>query len=297
MDVYGGSQEKMIEAKAFLKKNLEKEAEIYFGIKDPDWIDQVTNNWFDDENNYDGRWNVIKERASVKNKVLDLAAGCGTFVLYGLLNGYDVWGVEPEEWKREYFRKKVLASNYPAAFQNHIVCGIGESLPFTSESFDLVTTYQTLEHVRDVKMCIREMLRVLKPGGILYIKSPDYNWSFFEPHYRTFFLPKMNKKLSTAYLKFLGRPLLGLQTLNWITEKEVVKIVATSAYAVDIEQIATYRSAMRQRKIQDLLPETIRNSYIATFLNFIYELGRKINKLRWIGRKENNIDLWVKKVA
>jgi ubiquinone/menaquinone biosynthesis C-methylase UbiE len=94
-----------------------------------------------------------------------MAAGCGTFVLFGLHNGYDAWGVEPEEWKREYFRKKILASNYPVKYLDHVVASVGEALPFQDESFDIVTTYQTLEHVQDVNECIQEMLRVLKPGG------------------------------------------------------------------------------------------------------------------------------------
>src|SRR3989338_1338558 len=103
-----------------------------------------------------------------------MAAGCGTFVLFGLHRGYDVWGIEPEAWKREYFRLKIETSCYSTHFLKHVLAGYGESLPFANECFDCVTTYQTLEHVRDIKKCIEEMLRVLKPNGALYIRAPDY---------------------------------------------------------------------------------------------------------------------------
>ncbi len=59
----GSSKKELVEAKNFMRKNLEIEFSRYFGLTDAAWIDRVTNNWFHDENNYDGRWNVIRERA------------------------------------------------------------------------------------------------------------------------------------------------------------------------------------------------------------------------------------------
>ena len=287
---------KLNDVRDFLRESIKKESEVFFGLKDIKWVDQVTNNWFDDQNNYDRRWEVINRIIPKVGRILDMAAGCGTFVLFGLQNGYDVWGIEREEWKREYFRRKVLASNYLAKYLNRVVAGVGEALPFQDESFDLVTTYQTLEHVQDVNMCIQELLRVLKPGGILYIKAPDYN-CFFEPHYRVPFLPKMNKKLASVYLKFIGKPLLGLQTLQWVTEKKVVKSLRMSKYNVNIQRVNLYHSIWRQEKIRELLPRSFRNFYVIRFLDFVYQLKLKIAGLVKIGREEKNIDLWVTKTV
>jgi hypothetical protein len=117
LDVYGGSEEKMTynlyDVKDFLRNNIKKESDTYFGVKNGEWIDVVTNNWYDDQSNYDGRWKIIGDRVPRVGRILDMAAGCGTFALYGLHNRYDVWGVEPEEWKREYYKRKIVASNYP----------------------------------------------------------------------------------------------------------------------------------------------------------------------------------------
>ena len=104
------SKKELAEAKDFMRRNLEIEFSRYFGLTDAAWIDRATNNWFHDENNYDGRWNLIRERAPEAKKILDMAAGCGTFLVYGLERGYDAWGVEPETWKREYLAKKVSVS-------------------------------------------------------------------------------------------------------------------------------------------------------------------------------------------
>lgn len=285
----------LTKARDFLEENIRKDAKLCFGITDNDWVKRVTDNWFNDRENYDGRWNLIKERISEVGCVLDMAAGCGTFVLYGLHNGYNVYGIEPEEWKREYFRKKVIASDYPEKYLYHVVAAVGESLPFEDDSFDLVTTYQTLEHVNDVNRCIQEMLRVLRPRGILYVRAPDYN-SFFEGHYRIPFFPKMNKKFAESYLKLIGRPILGLQNLQLITEKEIVKLLSSSKYELKIERTSRYRFLMRQEKIQRLLPKLLRNTIIVDILNYLYELiVKKAIKLSMIWRVEKNIDLWIKK--
>jgi len=46
-------------------------------------------------------------------------------------------------------------------------------LPFPSQSFDVVAFYQFLEHVPDPGQALDEMLRVLKPGGMLVVAGPN----------------------------------------------------------------------------------------------------------------------------
>lgn len=52
------------------------------------------------------------------------------------------------------------------------VLGIGEKLPFKSDVFDAVFSLNVLEHVKNPFECANEIIRVLKPGGILYIVVP-----------------------------------------------------------------------------------------------------------------------------
>ncbi len=46
-------------------------------------------------------------------------------------------------------------------------------LPFENNSFDMVTCQTVLIHVRDPKSALSEMLRVLKPGGVLLAVEPN----------------------------------------------------------------------------------------------------------------------------
>jgi len=53
------------------------------------------------------------------------------------------------------------------------VCGLSESLPFASESFARVIMVDALHHVVHHGESVKEMFRVLQPGGALVIEEPD----------------------------------------------------------------------------------------------------------------------------
>lgn len=106
---------------------------------------------------------------SPSQRILDL--GCGAGSLRTQLVGLNVIGVDLDP--------KELAHNpdLPAA------CAASDSLPFATCSFDLVICHHSLEHFRDVSGAIREIRRVLKPEGRLFVSVPDGS-SFSDRLYR-----------------------------------------------------------------------------------------------------------------
>jgi len=63
--------------------------------------------------------------------------------------------------------------------------GDGHALPFDRDSFDIALLIDTIEHVRDAATLGREIMRVLRPGGLCMITTPPRLRYFFarDPHY------------------------------------------------------------------------------------------------------------------
>ena len=57
-----------------------------------------------------------------------------------------------------------------------VLCGSGYELPFAAGSFDLVCLFDTLEHIPDDELALREVRRVLKPGAAVFVSAPAYAW-------------------------------------------------------------------------------------------------------------------------
>ena len=76
-----------------------------------------------------------------------------------------------------YRQDPVLTARRPPDVQ--YTDGVGEHLPCPSGGFDLVIIDNCIDHVRDVTAVMREIARVLRPGGVLYLevncRSP---WGF-----------------------------------------------------------------------------------------------------------------------
>lgn len=96
-----------------------------------------------------------------------LEAGCGSgSVCKALPSEVSVTGVDFSA-----IALKTASSNAPA---NCIFIRAGvENLPFEARTFDGVYSFEVLEHIIDPEIAIREMVRVLKPGGFLLLSMPN----------------------------------------------------------------------------------------------------------------------------
>ena len=64
------------------------------------------------------------------------------------------------------------------ALVERVVCGAGEQLPFPADHFDLVLSHEVIEHVRNDRDAIAEIVRVLRPGGRLALFCPNRGYPF-----------------------------------------------------------------------------------------------------------------------
>lgn len=105
---------------------------------------------------------------------LDVGAGVGhwgTLLLPLLAPDATIIGIERDS--RWITRAQERATALGIEDRCRYVEGVAESLPYDDETFDLVTCQTVLIHVADVSMVIGEMVRVLRPGGLLLVAEPN----------------------------------------------------------------------------------------------------------------------------
>ena len=130
----------MSATREYLKKKIDEEILLYYkdASKYPSAMyDRLLVRWSDDsvfseEHRY-VLLNILIPDIKEK-KILDMAAGCGSFVLQGLRNGYNTYGVEPEDWKHEVIDLKFKENDYPDDWRDRIIKGVGEKLPFEGDA-------------------------------------------------------------------------------------------------------------------------------------------------------------------
>ena len=106
-------------------------------------------------------------------RVLDCGCGPGsiTLDLAALVAPGEVVGIDREASQIEYARAAATARGL-ANLQFEV--GNIYALQFPDASFDAVLAHTVIEHVRDPLAVLREMRRILKPGGFAGVRDPDY---------------------------------------------------------------------------------------------------------------------------
>jgi SAM-dependent methyltransferase len=135
------------------------------------------------------------EEGIERPRILDV--GCGTGANLELLAQFgDAEGVDVSDEALSFCRARGLRNVRECA---------AESLPFENESFDLVTGLDVVEHLDDDLAGLREMSRVLRPGGRVMVFVPAFMflWGVQDDvshHRRRYTLPVLKRRMAEAGL-------------------------------------------------------------------------------------------------
>ncbi len=102
-------------------------------------------------------------RHAPRGRLLEVGCNAGYF-LNAARVGYEVVGIEPSAWARKLAVEN-LKLDVPASTL--------EEAHFPAASFDAAALVDVIEHLADPKGLVTELARVLKPGGVLYLVTPD----------------------------------------------------------------------------------------------------------------------------
>jgi SAM-dependent methyltransferase len=171
-----------------------------------------------------GYWRDVTRHFSSDDRILDV--GCGSAWLGRHFQRYTGLDGSPEA---------VDAAR--AAGREVMLADVEESLPFDDASFDGVVLKDLLEHVTDPVGVVREVHRVLRPGGRVFASSPDaQRWVWDDYTHRRPFTRKSFRLLFSDQgfqVERLGyesvMPGTGIAS-GWTRRKRRPRIVAAAAW-------------------------------------------------------------------
>lgn len=107
------------------------------------------------------------------DKLLDVGCGDGSFTLPLSDNFRKVMAIDVQQNFIDSFKKKVGHTDKFEIFNMS-----AEKMDFENNTFDIIITIETIEHIPDLKKAASEFYRVLKPGGELIITCPNRMFPF-----------------------------------------------------------------------------------------------------------------------
>ncbi len=172
-------------------------------------------------------------------KLLDCGCGPGTITLGfakviapGTVMGVDI-GSSQISIARENALKQAIGN------ADFVEASIYD-LPFEDNSFDAAFSHAVLEHLQEPTKALRELFRVLKPGGILGVRTPDWGGFLIAPS-----TPELDEAIE--YYKLLqqknnGNPYVGRQLRALLREAGFTGIKTSASYECyeNLSSIAEY---------------------------------------------------------
>jgi 2-polyprenyl-3-methyl-5-hydroxy-6-metoxy-1,4-benzoquinol methylase len=104
-------------------------------------------------------------------RLLDIGCGTGYVAKLYASGGADVTAVDIADKSVELTKKRLALHGLAAEVRQ----ANAEQLPFEASSFDVVTSFGVLHHTPDTARALREVHRVLKPGGITHLMFYNRN--------------------------------------------------------------------------------------------------------------------------
>lgn len=139
------------------------------------------------------------------NKIIDVGCGIGYFLIEAKKRGWEVYGTELSEKSAEICQHKGI----------NIEKGILKSENYSTEMFDIITSFEVIEHINYPQIDLKNFHSVLRKGGLVYITTPNFN-------------SLLRYRLKSKY-NVISYP----EHLSYYTPKTLRKIFELSGFKVD----------------------------------------------------------------
>jgi 2-polyprenyl-3-methyl-5-hydroxy-6-metoxy-1,4-benzoquinol methylase len=148
--------------------SLSKQNDKAQALASPEWAIRLRKRWVKKDIRIVQRYKAENERL----KVLEIGFGDGLFLKEVKAKGWEAYGVELNSANCKYAQEVLgLSGIYNEELQK---------LCFPEANFDVAVLTHVLEHIELLKETLSEIMRILKPSGILFISTPNIQGLFIK---------------------------------------------------------------------------------------------------------------------
>jgi ubiquinone/menaquinone biosynthesis C-methylase UbiE len=184
--------------------------------------------------------------------LLDIGSGNGSQTEFFARNLKQAIGLDLQVSRLPGFRRVLQQRNITNIT---LLGGNAEALPFRNQTFDYVTCFEMLEHVKDQDRTLAEIRRVLKPEGALIMSVP-HRWWIFETHGADLPLLPWNR---VPFFSWLPTKIHDRWARARIYRRsEIRELVAQSGFTkIETRLLTAPMDVVKNQKIQKFLRTTV----------------------------------------
>jgi len=197
-----------------------------------------------------GSFKIIKKYfpPGFKGRILDVGCGLGYFVEYLQNNGWDARGIEVSKYAADSAENKGL----------NVISGDFLKIEYPLNHFDCITMWDAIEHVPYPMRYVKQAYKLLKPGGMLIIQTPNienltlllnknmYPWAPTE-HLFYFSIKTLRLLLEKNNYEIIEQKTFG--NMNWIFDRLSEKEQLQDIHRQEAEAMG---EAKRSKAVQSL---------------------------------------------
>ena len=141
-----------------LKPTVQELEKHYEGYGRNDYLSRVTVKRYNELLDY-------FERFRKSNKILDIGCGIGYFLVEAQKRGWEVYGTEYTDAAIKICKSKEI----------HIQKGPLDANKYEAHSFDIVCSFEVIEHINNPVEELFEIKKILRKDGLVYVTTPNFN--------------------------------------------------------------------------------------------------------------------------
>lgn len=178
------------------------------------------------------------------NRLIDVGCGIGYFLEEAKKRGWEVYGTEFTDEAIEICSKKGIKMNK----------GILDPGNYNSQEFDVITSFEVIEHINNPQEELANFYKILRKGGLVYCTTPNFNSLL---RYRL--KEKYNVLCYPEHLSYYTP-----KTLKYVFEKEGFRTKNIKATGISLTRLKTSKATSNQELISQTSDDEVMRNKLET---------------------------------